>query len=310
MTLPRIIAATILLNYSAQIDHFLNILFSQKHYSPHTISSYKRDLKLFLEFTDQTPPPPDDITHKDCKNFIYFLHEKSLQNRSIARVVAGLRSFWNHLIEEEHTVGNPWEALPLPKAKVGLPKVINENQMSDFLESIGTDTPDKARDTCICELLYATGIRISELVSLNVNSINLAENEIRVYGKGKKERIVLFGGHANLILSHYISHARPAFPESGNSALFVNKFGNRLTARSIQRMIKKYSTRLGFDEVITPHTFRHSFATDLLNGGADLRSIQELLGHSSLATTQIYTHVSSARLKETFKQAHPRGDAS
>jgi tyrosine recombinase XerC len=299
-----------LASFSDQAALFLDVLTSEKHYSPHTISGYKHDIALFVEFTGSNATPADTITPKNCKQFIYFLHEKKLQNRSIARVIAALRSFWNYLIEEDLAIGNPWEGLPLPKVKVALPKVINQDQMAQFLESIGTDTAETSRDRCICELLYATGLRISELVSLNINSINLSENEIRVLGKGKKERVVLFGPLTNTIVSHYLSHFRSSFPPVETNALYVNKFGGRLTARSIQRMIKKYAKAIGMEDTITPHTFRHSFATDLLNGGADLRSIQELLGHSSLATTQVYTHVSTERLIGTFKQAHPRGDAS
>ena len=225
-------------------------------------------------------------------------------------MIASLRSFWRYLVEEGHTSTNPWEILPLPKMNIALPKIINASQMTQFLDSIGTHTPVTTRDQCICELLYSTGIRISELVSLNIEDINLSDNEIRVFGKGKKERIVLFGPYSNAVITYYLSSSRPTFPNKDPFSLFVNKYGTRLTARSIQRMIKKYAKIIGLDDSITPHTFRHSFATDLLNGGADLRSIQELLGHSSLATTQIYTHVSTKRLSNTFKQAHPRGDAS
>ena len=194
-----------------------------------------------MEFCAESLNVPDELDRKSCKQFIYFLSKKNYQNRSIARVIASLRSFWRYLVEEGHTSTNPWEILPLPKMNIALPKIINASQMTQFLDSIGTHTPVTTRDQCICELLYSTGIRISELVSLNIEDINLSDNEIRVFGKGKKERIVLFGPYSNAVITYYLSSSRPTFPNKDPFSLFVNKYGTRLTARSIQRMIKKYA---------------------------------------------------------------------
>lgn len=291
-----------------QFTEFLIWLQNEKNYSRHTVSSYRRDLKLLENFLTQINQTLRHLNYKNCKSFIIYLSELNYSARSIHRIIAAIRSLWLYLSQRNVIDSNYWDSLPLPKTSSALPNVIQTKDMIHFLNSFTADTPESLRDRSICELLYATGMRISECTALDQEAIHLAEHEIRVLGKGNKERIVLFGSQAKFYLENYLQFARPKFKPK-ESALFLNKFGKRLSARSIQRMIKTQAKNCGLEASITPHTFRHSFASDLLNGGADLKSIQELLGHASLASTQIYTHISNEKLFTTFKQAHPRGDS-
>jgi site-specific recombinase XerD len=178
--------------------------------------------------------------------------------------------------------------------------------MAQFLDSLPTEKPADYRDKTICELLYSAGIRVSELIALDLHDISVPNQEMKVTGKGKKERIAIFGSTAATFLNTYLHSIRPLWDKGESSALFLNQKGQRLTQRSIQRMIQTQCKKTGFTKRLTPHTFRHSFATDLFNGGADLRTIQELLGHASLSTTQVYTHLSTKQLQKTYLSAHPR----
>jgi len=183
---------------------------------------------------------------------------------------------------------------------------MKENQVLTFIDSIPVDDKTGLRDRLICQLLYATGIRVSELIQINCAHLHLDERELLVLGKGNKERFVVFGDFTVSMLRQYMDRDRPKLESKGTDALFLNHLGTRLTARSVQRMIKKHAHEQGVPQSITPHVLRHSFATSLINNGADLKTIQELLGHENVSTTQVYTHVSTQKLEETFKKAHPR----
>ena len=288
------------------VKEFLFHLKTQRGYSPHTLSNYERDLRYFLDFVGTETDPLSDLTLRTCKQYLYRLEQKNYNTKSIARMIAALRSFWNFLEETEHAAFNPWSSLALPKIDKTLPTILSKEEMLSFLDNLPTETPLDFRNKTICECLYGAGLRVTELVQLNITDIDLSECEMRIMGKGQKERIALFGKPAQNHLTHYLSLIRPKLVSPNETAIFVNHLGTRITTRSIQRMLKENVLKQNLSHEITPHTLRHSFATDLFNGGADLRAIQELLGHASLGTTQIYTHLSIEKLSETYHRAHPR----
>jgi len=288
------------------IQEFLFILKNQRNYSDHTVSNYERDLRFFLEFVGNETDPLSELTLRTCKQYLYTLEQKQYNPKSMARMIAALRSFWNFLEESDYTAFNPWASLALPKTDKTLPHILSRDAMTQFLENLPITTPLEFRNRTICECLYGAGLRVSELVQLDIADISITDCEFRVLGKGKKERIAIFGKPAQECLSSYINHIRPKLAKPSESAVFVNHLGTRITPRSIQRMLKDAAIKQNLKMPLTPHILRHSFATDLFNGGADLRTIQELLGHSSLATTQIYTHLSIEKLSEVYHKAHPR----
>lgn len=281
------------------LEAFLAFLTRQKHYSPHTISNYQRDIAGFLAFMAKAEETDfQALSARVCKQYIHSLDAKKLQPRSVGRAVAALRSFWVFLMATEVVDHTPWEFLNLPRLSQLLPKVLFHEDIETKLDAIPT-TLQGLRTKAICEFLYGTGLRVSELVSLNMDAMDLASQEIKVLGKGQKERIVLFGVPAQQALDHYLTKVRPHWALKQSTALFINTRGERLTVRSVQRLVKS----AGF---LSPHTLRHSFASAMLNGGADLKSIQELLGHSNLSTTQIYTHITTEKLEKAYQKAHPR----
>ena len=291
---------------NAYIDQFLHHLQRHKRYSEHTLSNYKRDLEKFFTFCNNEANSLHDLTQRSCRQFLYHREHEGLSNRSIARVIACLRSFWSYLIQENIVSLNPWELTVLPKVEKKLPHILSADEMAQFLDSLPHEKPSEYRDKTICECLYSAGIRVSELIQLDISDISVSDQEMKVTGKGKKERIAIFGSTAANFLNTYLFSIRPIWDKGESNALFLNQKGHRLTQRSIQRMIQEQCKKIGFTKRLTPHTFRHSFATDLFNGGADLRTIQELLGHASLSTTQVYTHLSTKQIQKTYLSAHPR----
>lgn len=290
---------------------FLDCLTVEKQYSVHTISNYKRDIGSILTFLEAQNLSLSQLTITQCRLFLNNIkNEKELEASSIARLVSAARSFWAYLITKKQCDSNPWTYIKMPKKKRDLPKVAYSNEVSEFLDSIEPKTDLDIRDRAIFEVLFSSGLRISECVGLTVHCIDHSQEgtqEIRVLGKGNKERIVFIGKTASHWLNRYTTHVRPKYAMSSEEALFLNKAGAPLSVRSVQRRLKKRSGAHFGNKTVTPHTLRHSYATALLDGGADLRSIQELLGHSSIATTQIYTHLSQSKLRDTIKKSHPRG---
>ncbi|NQY73957.1 MAG: tyrosine recombinase XerC [Candidatus Margulisbacteria bacterium] len=288
------------------ISQFLDFLETERHYSPHTISSYRRDLTSLHAFLIESKlEDVSYLTHGKCRRFLQYLEKKAYSRRSIARIIAAVRSFWKYLISQNRVKLNPWEWVITPKLIKTLPSVMYQEEVAQFLDQISMATFSGLRERLIVELLYSSGLRVSELRGVDWEHIDTSENEIKVLGKGRKERVVFFGEMTKNILDLYhkeISKKWVPLP----SAVFLNLRGKRLTSRSIQRNIKQLSIQFGGSVDITPHTLRHSFATDLLNGGADLKMVQELLGHSHLSTTQIYTHLSKDHLLKSYKKAHPR----
>ena len=287
---------------SKLIDKFINHLKIERNYSPHTITNYQRDLRFLLNLLKGRK-----ATRSAAREYLWALEKRRYSRRSIARKLSSARSFFRFLIREKLVEQNPFENLLTPKLPKKLPNFLYAEELKSLLEAPDLKTPIGLRDRAILEVIYGTGLRVTEIIRMNVNEINFDEGEIRVLGKGSKERIVLFGSKARDALHNYITEARPhLLANQKNSALFVNRRGNRLTSRSVERMLVYYAKKASITKKVTPHTLRHSFATHLLAGGADLRMVQELLGHVSLSTTQVYTHITKERLKEVYDSTHPR----
>lgn len=285
------------------IEKFMRYLEIEKNASTHTIVNYSIDLKSLKDFAGQTPI--EKIDYVMLRRYLVVLKEKNLSKVSVARKIASIRSFFKFLCREGIIKTNPASSLSTPKRDKYLPKFLDEADVVKLIEAPEGEGEAALRDRAILETLYSTGIRVSELVGLNINTIDQIGGVIKVYGKGKKERMVPIGERALQAIRHYLRKRK--YDESDeNKALLLNKSGGRITDRSIRRIVNKYVMKTSIKEKISPHTLRHSFATHLLNHGADLRSVQELLGHANLSTTQIYTHITTERLKSAYDKAHPR----
>jgi len=312
------------------VKQFLNYLRSVRNSSPNTIRSYESDLGQFLLFL--TPPgvampPPQDVTHLMIREFMAQLHDLRLEKSSIARKLAAIRSFFKYAVREGSVARNPARMVSTPKLPKRIPSVLSAEDLNAFLDGV-VERPRRAssrrknrgmhddshlmvkRDRAILELLYASGLRVSELTGLNLVDIDRKDLMLRVRGKGNKERIVPYGGKAEVSLEAYEPLRQELLRKAGGrgdqQAIFLNHFGTRLTQRSVARIVKKYARLANVNWDLHPHSLRHAFATHLLADGADLRAIQELLGHSSLSTTQRYTHATIRQLLEVFDKAHPR----
>ncbi len=282
------------------LERYRDYLLHEKGYSPHTIRNYSRDIGELQGFLREREIEIAQVSSWDLRNYLLYCKRRGLASTSLARRVASIRSFYAFLKSQEIINGNPARLLRTPKKRKPLPRILSQRETTKLLDRSSTNSRDKA----ILEVLYATGIRVSELVGLNLEDIDLAQGQIRVMGKGKKERITLMGTKAIEALKVYLKE-RSIYEKRGDKALFVTPRG-RMSDTTVRRIIKKASITSGLGKPVTPHTFRHSFATHLLERGADLRSLQELLGHVNLSTTQIYTHLTRKRLKEIYNKAHPR----
>jgi tyrosine recombinase XerC len=265
--------------------------------------NYSIDLKSLSEFLKDEPI--EKVDYVVLRRYLASLKELNLSKVSIARKIASIRSFFKFLFREGIIKANPASSLSTPKRDKHLPKFLDEKEIVLLLESPGKEDESGLRDAAILETLYSTGIRVSELVGLNIGSVDQIGGVIKVLGKGKKERIVPIGDRALQAVRDYLKKRRLAGGKD-DRALFFNKNGGRLTDRSVRRIINKYILKTSIQQKISPHTLRHSFATHLLDHGADLRSVQELLGHANLSTTQIYTHITTERLKSAYEKTHPR----
>ena len=285
------------------IDKFINYLKIEKDASEHTIINYSTDLREFGEFLSDRAV--EGVTYLDLRRYLASMRDKDFSKRTIARKLASLRSFFRFLYREGYIKTNPASSIATPKLDKKLPVFLDSDEVIKLIEAPGNKDSFGLRDKAILETLYSTGMRVSELSTLREEDIDFISGTVKVFGKGKKERLTPIGDKALKAIRDYMGKGRGK-KVSDKKAIFLNKNGTRLTDRSVRRVVAKYIKRVSLKEGISPHTLRHSFATHLLNRGADLRSVQELLGHMNLSTTQIYTHVTTKRLKEVYEKSHPR----
>ncbi len=290
------------------IDRFFDYLTIEKGLSRNTLDSYSRDIRRFLHFLDKSKNQDlDRVTELDVLTFIVALRNQGLSERSVARLQATLRNLYRFLIAEKLLTENPLEAVESPKLTKKLPRVLSENEVEGLLNQPDPSTPSGLRDKAMLEFLYATGLRVSEMISLRLDQVNLEVGCVRVSGKGGRERIVPIGEVAQSFLSAYLNEGRSQILRGRDSPfVFVTPRTKRMTRQAFWKIIKKYGLMAGIRGNLTPHTLRHCFASHLLDRGADLRSVQTLLGHVDISTTQIYTHVSRERLKKLHQRYHPR----
>lgn len=320
------------------VQNFLDYLVDERHFSPYTSRCYGLDLRQFTEFlceefgidinaANETAAVSDSAARQGTltglilaadveriRSFLTWMSERDYSSATMARKIATLRSFHKWLEKSTFVDTNPMLAIRTPKQSKRLPKAISVEQIEQLLSAPDSQTLLGARDRAILETLYSTGIRVSEVVGINRGDLDDSGEAVLIRGKGRRERLVPLGSHALAALRHYIAMHDSELAAAGLSAesvqaLFINKHGGRLSSRSVRRKVTKYLEQVGLDPDISPHTIRHSFATHLLDNGADLRSVQELLGHQSLSSTQVYTHVSARRSRGAYDKAHPRAEA-
>ena len=282
----------------------------ERNFSKHTVTAYCSDILSFLIWLDDKTVK--DVNYNLIRDYLLYIQQFNYSKTTTARKIASLRTFYRYLYRERVIEANPALGVHAPKRGKPLPEFLTEQEIDKILSGLKIDSPAGYRNRTILELLYATGMRISELSNLNFENLNLDENEIKVFGKGSKERIVLVSEKAKKFLESYIKNARylicSSAKENSDSPVFINKTGYRLQPQTVRHVIREVVEKIELPKHVTPHVFRHSFATKLLENGADLRVVQELLGHSSISNTQIYTHVSMERLKHSYETAHPRAN--
>ena len=288
-------------------NKYITYLEVERNASPYTVRNYTSDLLGFFQFLKEKGI--DSLREVDknvLRDYLRHLMEQGLVKASIARKLSAIRSFYRYLIREEIISTSPVATTSSPKLDKRLPSFLTTDEMTRLLEAPDVSTPQGQRDRALLELLYASGLRVSELANLNLEQVNLNSREIRVWGKGSKERMVLMGEPAARALTAYLNQGRlELLGNKRSSALFLNRYGERLTERSVQIEIQEIAEKAGIGKRVHPHMLRHTFATHLLDGGADLRVVQELLGHANLSSTQIYTHVSKSQAKKVYLSAHP-----
>lgn len=290
------------------LNEFIEYLEIEKKYSDKTIENYKLDLELFIKYLD----------NNDIKNFkqvdydflrkylVYLSNEKKYSNKTISRHISALHTFFNYLLDENIIQTNYMNLINAPKKEIRLPVYLNINDLEELYESVDTKSKVGKRDILILELFYSTGIRLSELVNIKMKDINFQEKKIKILGKGSKERYVLYGNTCSDFLENYINGTRNYYLKESNEYLLLSQRGKRLTPAGIEYIIDKILKQSSLNTKITPHVLRHTFATHMLNDGADLMTVKELLGHSNLSTTGIYMHVSKEHLRKEYLNAHPR----
>ena len=286
-------------------DNFGVYLREEKNLSALTVKSYLSDIKDFLQFLTLHKKNVSEIDYPVVRGYLAALQRKSLARSTLARRVASLRVFFHYLYLNGNLTNFPLMSLRAPKLEKRIPSFLEEDEVARLLESAERKNFSGLRDRAALELLYGTGMRVAELVGLDLENVDLREEIVKIKGKGDKERIVPLGRWAMDALTQYLEE-RERKIQQGVKALFLNKSGTRLSDRAVRKRLSKYLEPAGISKSASPHTLRHSFATHLINRGADLRSVQELLGHERISTTQIYTHVSPKRLKEVYEKAHPR----
>lgn len=289
------------------LEKFLEYLKFEKKYSDLTIKNYKRDIEYFIEFiNDKKIKSIDDIEYQIVRNYLIHLHNHQYSKKTISRYISSLRSFFKFLYMEGKIKSNPMTLVSNPKLDKKLPNFLYSNDLENLLSSPKKDNIYGIRDTLILEILYSTGIRVSELVDIKIKNIIFNEHQIKINGKGNKQRYVIYGVVCEKKLNNYLKNSRPFLDRKNSEYLFLNKNGSKMTSRFIEMLMHKYQKSSNIKVNVTPHTLRHTFATHLLEGGADLKTVQELMGHESLSSTQVYTHITSERLRNVYLKTHPR----
>ncbi len=294
------------------IESFKSYLSVEKNFSSHTLSAYESDVVSYILWLNGTSCV--NVDFNKLREYLHFIQRFDYKKTTIARKVAAIRTFYKFLFRERYMDSDPALSLTAPKRPKSLPKFLTPDEVEKILNNVKIDTPAGFRNRVILELLWATGMRVSELSNLNFGDLNLDENEIRVFGKGAKERIVLISDRAKGYLLQYIDYARKLLAPgydigevTDDSPLFINNTGYRLQNKTIRKVINETVEKIELPKKVTPHVFRHSFATKLIENGADLRVVQELLGHAGISNTQIYTHISMKHMKDVYETAHPHG---
>lgn len=292
---------------SKNIAKFIKYLNNEKRYPNTTITSYTKDLDNYYGFIMAKKINYQTITKEEIRSYLKYLDELKYSKSTISRILSTLRHFYTYLVTNNIVKTNQFKLIRNPKEDKKLPNFLQSDELDKIFSSIDTSTPLGLRNRLIIELLYATGLRVSEITSLKIEDIDINNREIRVYGKGGKERIALFGDYAKKYLNEYLSTARNELLNVKSSKyLLINHNGEELTSRGVEYIIDEIVKECALKHNISPHVLRHTFATDMLNNGADLKSVQELLGHSSLSTTQIYTHITNERLRSVYLKSFPR----
>ena len=296
------------------VNGFLNYLAVEKGFSENTTAAYRNDLSQLVSFAEEeaarrgSAPSWAGFTRQDMLGYLLNLKERNYAATTVARKVAAAKSFFGFMVAEGRIKENPTQNIGSPRIGRSLPKPVSIGQVRHLLEQPAKlSTPEAKRDRAMLELLYASGMRVSELVALNLDDVDTEDGYVRCFGKGHKERLVPIYRQAALAVKEYMNETRPHLVHGAEEgALFVNLRGERLTRQGLWQILKGYVKSAGLDAGVTPHTLRHSFATHMLSGGADLRSVQELLGHANISTTQVYTHLTSEHIRRSYEKSHPR----
>lgn len=294
-------------NLDKTTKEFIKYLTNEKRYPETTISSYERDLDNYYGYIELKKIDYKNITKDEIRDYLKYLDDLNYSKNTVSRILSTLRHFYTYLVTNKEVKINQFKLIRNPKKEKKLPNFLQGDELQKIFDTINIETPLGMRNRLIVELLYASGLRVSELTELKMKDIDISNKEIRVTGKGDKERIVYFGDYAKKYLELYLKEGRKELLNSKRSDyLLINNLGDNLSTRGVQMVIDDIVKEASLKHNISPHALRHTFATDLLNNGADLKSVQELLGHSSLSTTQIYTHITNERLRSVYLQTFPR----
>lgn len=292
------------------VDDYINFILVEKRVSHNTVDAYSHDLRRYIDYLYRLGVGDlQDVSSEDVVSYLAELRKSNIAPNTINRKLAAIRGFYKFLIREGRLGENPVANIGLAKVWMRLPDTLSKEEVEQILSQPDASSPMSIRDRAMLELLYAAGLRVSELVNLNISNINWQVGYLVAVGKGNKERIIPIGNMAYKWLTKYIDEARPQLLKGKTSTdiLFTNRFGKKLSRQGFWKIVRQYACRAGLLKKIHPHTFRHSFASHLLEGGADLRSVQTMLGHADISTTQIYTHITREKLKEIHRKYHPRG---
>ena len=285
------------------LENFISYILTEKGLTKNTALSYKTDLKIFLEYLQKNNIEQEEVKHNQITDFLWHLKQKGLKASSIYRMIESIRQYYKFLVIENIVKTDPAENITIPKLPMNLPNMLSAQEIEKLLTSVNGNDILSIRNRTMLELLYATGLRVSELINLKFDNINIEEKFVRIVGKGNKERLIPFTDIAQLYLKIYLQHRQ----QSKSDFVFLTRLGKPISRVEFWRQLKNIAISAGITKKISPHTLRHSFATHILSAGADIRFVQEMLGHSSISTTQIYTHLTGEHVKQQHQKYHPRG---